>query len=318
MPKTQAGGKPVPVKDRFETALAALVEEVKRDRAILAAILCGSLSHDNVWAKSDIDLMLVTVDDKKPGNENLCLYADGINVHAMLVARAEFRKTAEGALRNSFMHSYLAKGRLLYTHDETIADLFESLRTLGKRDQSLHLVGAASQALYCLYKARKFLFTRGDLEYTAVWILNAANGLAKIELFEAGLLVDRESLPQAAKRNPGFFKLVYSDLLNVRKTHSDVEAALLAGEQYLKKRAVRIFAPILDHLSEAGEARSATEIEDYFRRNYGIEGVTIACEYLSDQGVIGKAQLPVRLTKRSSIDVHEVAFFYGTKAPDSW
>ena len=49
----------------FTAALDALVAQVKRDRSILAAILCGSLSHDTVWEKSDIDLVLVTVDDKK-------------------------------------------------------------------------------------------------------------------------------------------------------------------------------------------------------------------------------------------------------------
>ena len=49
--------------------LEALVEQVKKDRSILAAILCGSLSHDTVWAKSDIDLALVTIDDKKVEQE---------------------------------------------------------------------------------------------------------------------------------------------------------------------------------------------------------------------------------------------------------
>lgn len=43
----------------------ALVAQVKQDRSILAALLCGSLSHDTVWSKSDIDLVLVTVDDRK-------------------------------------------------------------------------------------------------------------------------------------------------------------------------------------------------------------------------------------------------------------
>ena len=55
------------VQQQFATALDALVEQVKQDRSILAAILCGSLSHDTVWAKSDIDLVLVTIDDKKVG-----------------------------------------------------------------------------------------------------------------------------------------------------------------------------------------------------------------------------------------------------------
>src|SRR6195256_1640716 len=106
---------PEPIDRVFAAALASLIEEVKRDRSILAAVLCGSLSHDTVWEKSDIDLVLVTTDEKKRPELGFSLYADGINVHAMLVPRADFRKMAEGAIRNSFQHSLLAKGRLLYT-----------------------------------------------------------------------------------------------------------------------------------------------------------------------------------------------------------
>src|SRR5215813_15323814 len=123
--------KPATVHRKFSEALDALVEQVKRDRSVLAAILCGSLSHDTVWSKSDIDLLLVTIDDKKANKDSLCLYANGINVHAILMPRADFRKTAEGAIRNSFMHSLLAKGRLLYTHDESIATLYERRHELG-------------------------------------------------------------------------------------------------------------------------------------------------------------------------------------------
>src|SRR5947209_5611727 len=104
------------MRERFEAALNELVEQVKRDRSVLAAILCGSLSHDKVWDKSDIDLVLVTVDDNKKNDEGVSLYADGINVHVLLLPRAEFRKIVEGAVHNSFPHSFFAKGRLLYTH----------------------------------------------------------------------------------------------------------------------------------------------------------------------------------------------------------
>jgi hypothetical protein len=318
MAKATQEGIAVPPRDQFNTALAALMEQVKLDRSILAAILCGSLSHDTVWSKSDIDLVLVTIDDKKADREGLSLYADGVNVHANLMTRAEFRKAAEGSLRNSFMHSLLAKGRLLYTHDDTIAALCQRLGALGERDTKLQLLGVASHALYSLYKARKWLLTRGDLDYTALWLLYAANALAKVEVLNAGLLADREVLPQALKLNPSFFKIVYTGLLNSKKTLPGVKAALAAAEEYLCKRAPVIFAPIVEHLTEVGEARSATEIEDHFKRNFGIEGVTIACEYLSDQGLIGKAQIPVRLTKRSNVDVNELAFFCGSKIPDVW
>ena len=54
-----------PIQKQFTEALDDLIAQVKQDRSILAAILCGSLSHDTVWEKSDIDLALVTIDDKK-------------------------------------------------------------------------------------------------------------------------------------------------------------------------------------------------------------------------------------------------------------
>src|SRR5712664_3737095 len=206
------------IQKKFTQALDDLVAQVKQDRSILAAILCGSLSHDTVWAKSDIDLALVTMDDKKLETTSLALYADGVNVHAFLMPRAEFRKVVEGAVRNSFMHSLLAKGRLLYTHDESIAGLCVRLHEIGERDTQLQLLRAATHALAPIYKAHKWFVTRGDLDYTALWILYAATSLARIEVIGARLLADREVILQAMKLNPAFFKTIYADLLNSKKT----------------------------------------------------------------------------------------------------
>jgi predicted nucleotidyltransferase len=306
------------IQQKFTEAIDALVVQVKGDRSILAAILCGSLSHDTVWAKSDIDLALVTIDDKKVDQTERALYANGVNVHAFLLPRAEFRKTVEGSIRNSFMHSLLAKGRLLYTHDQTIADLFAKLREIGDRDTQVQLLRAATSALPVIYKAHKWFVTRGDLDYTALWILYAATPLAKVEVIGARLLADREVIPQAMKLNPAFFKTVYVDLLNAKKTSKSVQRALDAIDRYVAQRAATLFGPVIDYLREVGEARSSSEIEDHFKRNLDVSGVTTACEYLADQGLIGKASTPVRLTKKSNLDVQELAFFYTGEPPDDF
>jgi hypothetical protein len=297
------------VRHDFTVALDALVEQVRDDRSVLAAILCGSLSHDTVWSKSDIDLVLVTIDDKKVPSDTISLYADGVNVHAILFPRAKFRTMVEGSLRNSFMHSFLAKGRLLYTHDETIADLFATLQKMGDRDRELALFAAATELLPCLYKAHKWIRTRGDVNYTALWILYAATPLAQIEVIGAGLLADREVIPQATKLNPELFATVYTELLNTKKSAKQVRAALDALDAYIAERATTIFAPVFDHLRDVGEARSCTEIETHFEKTFGVGNVTGACEYLADQGLIGKASIATRLTKRSNVDVQELAFF---------
>lgn len=298
------------VQKKFTEALDELVAQVKRDRSILAAILCGSLSHDTVWEKSDIDLVLIAIDDKNVEQAGLALYAGGVNVHASLMTRGQFRKTVEGAVRNSFLHSLLAKGRLLYTHDETIAALCARLHEIGERDTQIQLLAAAAQAVSSIDKAHKWFITRGDLNYTALWILYAATPLARIEVMSARMLVDREVLPQAMKLNPAFFQTVYADMLNARKTRKSVQAALDGIDSYLAQRAATLFAPVLDHLREVGEARSCSELEAHFKRNFNMEGVTMACEYLASRNLIGKASTPVHLTKRSNVLVQELAFVH--------
>jgi len=238
--------KPVAsAQERFSAALEALIDQVQKDRSVLAAILCGSLSHDVVWEKSDIDLMLVTIDDRKVEASDVPLYADGINVHVNLIPRAEFRKIVDGSLHNSFVHALLAKGRLLYTHDETIADVCRRLTEIGARDTQVQLLRAATHALPPIYKAHKWFITRGDLDYTALWILYAATPLAEIEVVSRRQIADREVIPQALQLNPTFFKKIYSDLLNSKKSRKTVQDALDAVDGYIGDRASALFAPII-------------------------------------------------------------------------
>jgi uncharacterized protein len=255
--------------------------------------------------------MLVTIDDRKIDRESgVALNVDDVNIHAMLMPRSEFRKTVEGSVANSFVHSFLAKGKLLYTHDPTIADLCASLTRIGQRDRQVQLLRAASWALPCIYNARKWIVTRGDLDYTALWILYAATPLARIEVIGAGLVADREVIPQALRLNPALFTIIYTDLFNAPKTRDSVAAALDAIDGYMAARAPALFAPVIEYLHDVGEARSCSELENHFARNFDIPDVTTACEYLADCGLIGKASIPVRLTKRSHIEVPELAFFY--------
>jgi hypothetical protein len=109
--------------------------------------------------------------------------------------------------------------------------------------------------------------------------------------------------------NPAFFTTIYVDLLNAPKSRGRVKAALDAIDGYLAARATTVFGAILEHLREVGETRSCRELEHHFKRSFGVEGVTTACEYLADRGVIAKASTPARLTKKSNIEVQELAFF---------
>ena len=310
--------KPSTVQARFQAALDTAIAQIKQDQSILAAILCGSLSHDVVWDKSDIDLVLVTVDDRKLKEAGRALVEQDINIHVYLVPRAEFKKMVEGAIRNSFIHSLLAKGRLLYTHDSTIADLCSTFDLIGERDTEIQLLRAGINVLPMLYKAQKWFHVRHDLDYAALWLLYAATPLAQIEVFSRRLLADREVIPQAMTLNPDVFSLIYADLLNKEKTTQSIETALAAIDAYLEAKTALLFQPIFDYLQDAGEVRSATEIDRHFQTHMNVNGATTACEYLSDRGLITKAASPVKLTKLSNLEMQELAFFYLGDPPDDF
>ncbi len=46
--------------------------------------------------------------------------------------------------------------------------------------------------------------------------------------------------------------------------------------------------------------------------------MTMACEYLADQRLIGKVSTPVQLTKTSNISVQELAFVHMGEVPDEF
>jgi uncharacterized protein len=251
----------------------------------------------------------VSIDGVK-SQESLALTADDINIHASIVARSDFKRSVERALRNSFGHSMFAKATLLYSTDPSLEVIFRQLHSIGERDTRIQQLQALIAVLTHFYKARKWFEIKDDLEYTALWILHAANNLAQLELGARGLLIGRDVIPLALAHNPALFKPVYQDLLNQKKTRKRLALALDAIEHYLGARQLTICEPILTYLSESGDPRSTTEISHYFERNHDIRGVVIACEWLADCDVIDRVSIPVKLTNRSHTDVEELAFMY--------
>ena len=252
---------------------------------------------------------MVCTDDKKTKTHDVALVEDDINIHTTVQPRAEFRRRLEASVRNLFGHSLFAKARLIYSRDPSIDAIFEELGKVGARDSRVQAMHAAQHALVSLYKARKWYEIKDDDAYTALWILTTARSLAEVEVGLHGEIVDREALIDALRLNPDLFKPIYADLLQREVTREALTTALDAIDAYLEPRAEELFAPVLEYLDEAGgDPRAARDIAHYFHRNYDMEHIIIACEWLADIGVIEKASTPVKLTTRSQIDVEELAF----------
>ena len=308
------------IQTRFESALEAFVDKAREDRHILAAILFGSLSADRVWEKSDIDLIVVTRDDKNlfrksnrdddEVSEGAALLENDVYIHVFMQPRAAFRKMIEGGLQSSFMHSSFAESRLLFTHDESIRELYNGIGELRARDRQVQLMQAGAFVIPTLYKAEKWLHVKQDLHYSFLYILHCVNGLAKIEVFLHSQLASREVIQQALRLNPDFFNAVYTRLIDQPATHEAIAEALAHIDRYLEERIPVMFQPILDYLEEEGSVRSVTEIETYFDNQMNLRGVTTVCEWLADKEIISKVSSPLKLTLKSNVEYEELAFYH--------
>ncbi len=294
---------------RFWDALNTLVEKVKTDRNVIAAILQGSMSYDQVWEKSDIDLTLIGRDDIDSGYYTLT--EGGVSINTSLIPRSEFKRGLERAQQGSVWHSAFSLSTLLFSEDESIKAWYENanLHGYGARDKKLLLLSVITRALPPLAYAEKQFYVNNDLLYSFTSILYAVEVLARVEVILNDEVPSREVIQPALKYNPDFFNFVYTDLINRQKDKTVIENALERVNAYLDDK-LFIFQPVLDYLAEAESPRSITDLNTYFQTK--IEGTRLdtACQWLASKGVIEQFSTPVKLTLRSQIEVEEAAYYY--------
>jgi len=302
------------IQSVYSEALDGLIAKVREDSTIVAAVLLGSMAYDAVWERSDIDLLLVT-EEVRLSTEGVCLVEMGVNIHAFMATRSRFRKLLEGAAQGSFIHSMLGKGTLLFSRDEPLAELFENRHLMGERDRATQLLRVSLGLLPALTKAQKWFHAKRDYDYCFHWLMKCVDSLASIELLLNGEVPTREVIHRALALNASLFRGLYTDLIHGDPSPADLEAALASIDRYLHANRDSLFGLVLEHLAEVADVRSITEINHHFQRNYSVEGVDNACEWLADEGVIQKLAVPVRLTPKSRVSMEEAAYYYEGSSP---
>jgi len=296
------------VRQRYEEALESFVARIKQDRYIVAAILFGSLAYDDVWEKSDIDMLLILRDDKAD-DRFYTLVENGISIHTNLVTRSKFKATFERALQGTWAQSVLARSTLLFSTDETLQAYYENVRHVGSRDREMQMLTALNPVLSLLTKAEKWLVVKNDPIYSFLYMMNLITFLANVEVLWHADVPGREVIQQAITYNPEFFIPLYTDLAQQPKDAEVMRQAIQKIYGYIEEKQEALFRPILNYLSEAGSVRSSTEIGEYFQKRLGSD-ITLICEWLAERGVIQKVATPLRLTEKSRVTMDEAAYYY--------
>ena len=310
------------IEKQYHEAVDALVEKVQKDPYVLAAIVGGSFSYAQVWEKSDLDVELIGRDAIRPTQSFFSLVENGVNIHARITPRNNFKQSIESAQQGSFMHSYFSHSTLLFSRDASIEEWYDknaSRNTIGDRDKQFQVLNVVATTLPSLLYAEKQFYVNKDCLTAFLSLLNAVQGLARIEVLLNDEIPVREVIQPALRYNPDFFNRVYTDLISSQKNEAVIQDALDAINAYLNERQF-IFQPILDYLLEQKAPRSNTELnadlghslhgESEEVPEFDEESLDLVCQWLTWKGIIGQVAVPLKLTTKSQIPVEEPAYYY--------
>ncbi|CAG7655829.1 nucleotidyltransferase domain-containing protein [Paenibacillus allorhizosphaerae] len=299
------------MKALFVQALESFVDKLKKDDQVIAAILMGSLSYDEVWEKSDIDLKLI-VHEQKLVKRYMCFMENGIPINASIDSRNDFKRWVEKSIQGSVSHSMLVRSTLLFAKEESIEEYFADIRYVGERDRQLQLLQLGCFLLGNLAKAEKWLYVKRDFTYSAFWMIKMIDVLARIEVIVNKEVPMREAVQQAAVYNPVFFGRVYTDLVNGAVHEEKAETSLRHIRDYIELHTEKLFKPILDYLKQEADVRSLTEMTDKLGAVIHLDGGMLftACDWLAERGFIMKIPVSVGATPKSRVALEEPAYMY--------
>jgi hypothetical protein len=294
------------LKERYTAAVDNFVGKIKQDPNIIAVIVCGSLAYDVIWEKSDID-MSVVVRDQVLKNTGYCIIEDGITINVELIPRSSFKRGMEKQLGGSFSRSYFAKGKVVYSTDDSLYEYFEELKEAGGDDIALSSFFIACMLVGTYDKCRKWLTVRKDPLYAQYYLLKAAEIIANMELCLNGIPASRESIQKALEIRPEVILPFYSEAMSHHFTEGEAAQAIEKIDLYLEQHLDILTKPVIEFMSDQ-QIKTVTLLAKHFHT----DGHFIVCilDYLADKGVIEKVSQTIRITPKGRMSVEELGYLY--------
>ena len=300
------------IRQKFDKALELFMNRIESDNSVLAVFVLGSYANGTVWEKSDIDMVIVT-NEERVLQDLLVIRENDVQIAAYIISRNEYRRNQQRFLQGSITHHLLSTSKLIHSTDKGISEFNRDMFSVAERDKDLQILVRAEMLVGGIHKLKKTLYIEESLEKSFNWLLLVTQEIARILVLLEGRIPGRDILTQAQEVSTN--EILEKLIVNVFKkgfSHETVEYGLNLIENFLISNIDRFFKPLFDYLKESIGERSHSELDLYFKKATGFQQLTLfeSIIWLSDQGILMLGTKPKRITARSRVTIDETTIFY--------
>jgi len=300
------------LRQKFDTALELFLNRIKSDNSILAVFVLGSYINGIIWEKSDIDIVIVT-NEERVLQDLIVVRENDVNINAYVISRNDYRRNQQRFLQGSITHHMLSTSKLIHSADRGISEFNRDMFRVAERDKELQILLRSEMLVGAIYKLKKTLYIEESLEKSFNWLFLATQDIARILIFLEGKIPGRDILTQAQEVSAN--KIIDNIITNVFKkglSRESVEYALTLINEFLIDNIEIFYKPLFEYLKESLGERTHSELDLYFKKATGLPNLTLveSINWLKDQGVLIIGMKPKRITARSRTTVDETTIYY--------
>ena len=288
--------------EKYQRALDSFTEQVKYDPNVIALLLVGSLSYGTVWERSDIDLMVIARDQSLGSAVDYTTDEDGVEFHITFMELSPFKTRLQKNRAGDMLHGLYGKGNFIFSKDQSLVELFEEARKLGRDDAALVFFGMVGWLLCNAYRAEKWITVFDDPLYAQRFVRDCGMTVGDMVVLAHGEIPTRESVLRAMELEPALMQAVYVMPSTMAMTAADVRRTLQVMDDFLMAHIDFWSKPVMKFLSD-GEERKLSHIVRHFS-----VGDAFPLNYLTEKGLIERFTMPSKVFKSSKLMIEEVAY----------
>ena len=244
----------------LQKAFQTVVNQIKKNKKVVALFTFGSIVSGDVWEESDIDLFLIYEDGFEKIRD---VYSEvrEVPVHTKILNKNSFLELYKNDGKKGFAKKLLCNSKLVFSRDNEISSAYNNSRyTMPSHTEVWNLV-YLGKLLKDIGISKKYL-QNGGLKTSYEVLIRTLDSFSKLLINLNGYTVTKDSLVMATNLSNNF-KEVVDKLFMEAINEKIIKDTINYIEKFLDDNIVKASSALIDYLCEEYEYMNSYEISSY-------------------------------------------------------